>query len=174
MSSLPKKVLKIAHETIDVSLAGRLVDDVLVVVIAQAARQLLVVHFGLVLAYAPPARHLVRVGELELPAVARPRDEALARLVREQLEQELPQLDGARAGEARPAARRPALERGQHRRLDDGLRLRRAHRRTVTAQPVQVPAEHGIGAASLLAHRPVAAHVRTGVVLQEERRRLLN
>lgn len=38
--------------------------------------------------------HLIRIGELELPAVARPRDEPLAALVSQQLKQELPQLDG--------------------------------------------------------------------------------
>ena len=90
-----EQALQVAHEAIDVSLAGRLVDDVLVVVVTQAARQLLVVHLRLVLADAPAARHLVRVGQLELPIIARPRDEVLAVLVRQLLEQELPQLDRA-------------------------------------------------------------------------------
>lgn len=41
--------------------------------------------------------YLIRVGELELPAISRPGDEALTGLVCQQLQQELPQLDGARA-----------------------------------------------------------------------------
>ena len=41
--------------------------------------------------------HLIRIRELELPAVAGPGDELLARLVGQQLQQELPQLDRARA-----------------------------------------------------------------------------
>jgi hypothetical protein len=73
------------------------VDYVLVVVVAEAARQLLVVHLGLVLADAPASGHLVRVGQLELPTVAGPGDERLAGFVRQELQQELPQLDGARA-----------------------------------------------------------------------------
>jgi hypothetical protein len=97
----PQQVLEIANKTVDIALAGSLVDDVFVIVVAQATAQLLVVHFWFVLAHAPPAGHLVRVGQLELPAVARPRNEVLARFVRQQLQQELPQLDGPRAGEVR-------------------------------------------------------------------------
>lgn len=41
--------------------------------------------------------HLIWVGELELPAVACPADEGLARLVGQQLQEKLPQLDGAAA-----------------------------------------------------------------------------
>ena len=41
--------------------------------------------------------HLIRVGELELPAVARPTDEGLAGLVRQELQEKLPQLDGTAA-----------------------------------------------------------------------------
>ena len=92
-----KKALQITDEPVDVSLPVRLVDDVLVVVVPQAPGQLLVVHLGLVLAQAPSPRHLVRVAQLELPAVAGPRYELLARLVGQQLQQELPQLDRARA-----------------------------------------------------------------------------
>lgn len=158
-------------------------DDVLVVVVAQAAAQLLVVHLGLVFPLAPPpshlqthtrgrdalvrrcraaecflkqsknfshrrallqthtqpsrpslrqacalfvlskklrdvlfiwpsaqdlparvavtggvaAPHLIWVGELEFPAVACPADEGLARLVGQQLQEKLPQLDRAAA-----------------------------------------------------------------------------
>ena len=41
--------------------------------------------------------NLIRVCEFELPAVPGPGDELLAGLVREELQQELPQLDGAGA-----------------------------------------------------------------------------
>ena len=92
-----KKALQITDEPVDVSLPVRLVDDVLVVVVPQAPGQLLVVHLGLVLAQAPPPRHLVRVAQLELPAVAGPGDEGVRLPVRQQLEQELPKLDRAGA-----------------------------------------------------------------------------
>ena len=53
-------------------------------------------HFdlGLVLPDAPPPGHLIGVSHLEFPAVPGPRDEMLAALVRQQLQEELPQLDG--------------------------------------------------------------------------------
>lgn len=41
--------------------------------------------------------HLIRVRELEFPAVACPADEGLARLVSQELQKELPQLDRAAA-----------------------------------------------------------------------------
>lgn len=41
--------------------------------------------------------HLIRVRELEFPAVACPADEGLARLVGQELQEELPQLDWATA-----------------------------------------------------------------------------
>lgn len=89
--------LEIAHEAVHVPLAGRFVDDILVVVVAQTATQFFVIHFWFVLPDAPSAGHLVRVRKFEFPAVACPGDESLARLVRQQLQQELPQLDRAAA-----------------------------------------------------------------------------
>jgi hypothetical protein len=74
------------------------VNDLLVVVVTQTSAQLLVVHLGLVLAHSPQSGHLVRVGQFELPPVTRPGDTVLAALVRQQLEQELPQLDRPAAG----------------------------------------------------------------------------
>ena len=44
-----KEGLEVADEPIDVALVGRLVDDVLVVVLSQAAAKLLIVHLGLVI-----------------------------------------------------------------------------------------------------------------------------
>ena len=68
-------------------------NNVFIVVISQSAAEFFVVHFGFVLSRAPSAGHLVGVGELELPAVARPADEVLAGFVGEKFQEELPQLD---------------------------------------------------------------------------------
>ena len=43
--------------------------------------------------------HLIGVGHLELPAVPRPGDKVLTGLVGEQLQDELPQLDGTGGGD---------------------------------------------------------------------------
>ena len=80
-------------ELVGVALAVHLGHDVLVVVVAQGAAQLVVVHVGLGLALTPAARHLVRVHQLELAVGALPRDAARVGRVRQQLQQELPQLD---------------------------------------------------------------------------------
>ena len=76
---------------------------VLVVVVAQGAAQLVVIHVGLALAFAPFARHLVRIDELELAVGALPIDDGRVGGVGEQFEQELPQLylTGAGLTEAR-------------------------------------------------------------------------
>jgi len=83
----------VAHEAVDVSTSGRLVDNVLVVVVTQAATQLFVVHLGFVLARAPASCYLVWVAEAKFPVVAGPRDVVLAQRIQKQLQQELPQLD---------------------------------------------------------------------------------
>ena len=179
MVGAPEQVLQVADEAVDVALAGRLVDDVFVVVVAETATEFLVVHLGLVLADAPTARHLVRVGEFELPAVAGPRDKVLATLVGQQFQKELPQLDGARTGEAGRRAGRTALVGGQHRRLDDWFRFRRAHRRTeAVRQDVVAAVAAVLRAAALLlrvAHRhhrrmTVAVHVRRMVLHKKNTR----
>ena len=92
LRAVAEQALQVADEPVDVTLSRRFQDDVLVVIVSEPPGQLLVVHLGLVLPDAPPPGHLVRVGHLELPAVAGPDDEVLARLVRQQLQQELPQL----------------------------------------------------------------------------------
>ena len=56
-----KEGLEVADEPVDVALAGRLVDDVLVVVVAQAAAKLLVVHLGFVFPHAPSSSHLAKM-----------------------------------------------------------------------------------------------------------------
>ena len=55
---IAKQGLQIADEPVHVPLARRLVDDVLVVVVAQPPTQLLVVHLGLVFPQAPTSRNL--------------------------------------------------------------------------------------------------------------------
>ena len=79
----PEHRLEVAHEAVDVAFSRHLVDDVLVVVVAQASAELLVVHLGLVLAGAPPPCHLLGVNELELPVPAGPRDAVLAVTIRQ-------------------------------------------------------------------------------------------
>lgn len=74
--------------------------NVLVVVVAESARQLVVVHVGLGLALAPFARDLVRIDELELAIGALPSDYARVGHVGEQLQEKLPQLDLTRARRA--------------------------------------------------------------------------
>uniref|UniRef100_A0A1I8GJU7 Protein kinase domain-containing protein n=1 Tax=Macrostomum lignano TaxID=282301 RepID=A0A1I8GJU7_9PLAT len=80
-------------ELVGVALAVHLGHDVLVVIVAQRPAQLVVVHVGLGLALAPASGHLVRVGQLELAVGALPDDAAGVAAVRQQLQQELPQLD---------------------------------------------------------------------------------
>lgn len=58
LGRLTQHALHVADKAVDVAFAGRLVDDVLVVVVAQASAQLLVVHLGFVLALAPALGHL--------------------------------------------------------------------------------------------------------------------
>ena len=99
--TVPQQPLQVAHESIDVSFAPSLQDYILVVIVSEPPRQLLVVHLWFVLPYAPSSSHLVRVDHLELPTVTSPGDKVLTCLVREELKQELPELDGTRACEAR-------------------------------------------------------------------------
>ena len=82
--------LQVAHKAVDVPLPRHLVDDVLVVVVAQTSAQLLVVHLGLVLARAPSSSNLLGVNQLELPLPPCPGDAVLAVSVCQQLQQELP------------------------------------------------------------------------------------
>ena len=70
-------------------------DDVLIVIISQTARQFLIVHLWLVFPHAPSHGNLIGVIHLELPSVPGPGDDVDARLVCEELQQELPQLNGA-------------------------------------------------------------------------------
>ena len=94
---VPQQGLQVTHKPIDIPLASCLMNDVLIVIISQASGQLLIVHLWLVFPHAPPPGNLVRVAQLELPPVPRPGDEGLAGLVREELQEELPQLYGTRS-----------------------------------------------------------------------------
>ena len=86
--------------------------DILIVVISQRPWQLVVIHVRLRLPLAPPARHLIRIRQLEFPAIpVLPDDTArIRRALIQQLQQKLPQLylptADVRAGRTRivPAA----------------------------------------------------------------------
>ena len=65
-------VLKVTDKPIHISATGRLVNDVLVVIIAQSAAQLFIVHLGFLLTGTPATCDLVGVTESELPAVPSP------------------------------------------------------------------------------------------------------
>ena len=80
-------------ELVRVPLSVHLRHDVLVVVVAQRAAQFVVVHVRLVFSLAPPSGHLVGVDHLELSVRPLPLDAVRVDAVREQLQQELPQLD---------------------------------------------------------------------------------
>ena len=72
-------------ELVGVTLAVHLGHDVLVVVVAQRAAQLVVVHVGLALALAPAPGNLVWVRHLELAVGALPGDAAGIGAVRQKL-----------------------------------------------------------------------------------------
>ena len=79
--------LQITHKAIHIALVGDFLDDILVIVVAEATAQLLVVHSGLALAVAPAACNLRRVSNLELPVgLVGPFDAGLALAVREQFQ----------------------------------------------------------------------------------------
>lgn len=58
LGCVAQQALQVADEAVDVAFPSRLVDDVLVVVVAQATAQLLVVHLGFVFPLAPSPGHL--------------------------------------------------------------------------------------------------------------------
>ena len=61
MRRLAHDALHVAHKPVHVPLAPRLLDDVLVIIISQSTRQLLIIHFGLVLPETPPPRDLIGI-----------------------------------------------------------------------------------------------------------------
>ena len=56
--SVAEHSLQVAHEAVDVALPRRLVNDVLIIVVAKTTRQLFIVHLRLVLANPPPSSTL--------------------------------------------------------------------------------------------------------------------
>lgn len=78
---------------VGVSFAVDFGHDVFVVVVAQRPAQLVVVHVGFAFALPPAPGHLIRVDELELSVGALPRDARHVGAVREELQQELPELN---------------------------------------------------------------------------------
>ena len=77
-------------EPVDELLAEHLLDDVLVVVVAQGARQLVVVHVRFALLQSPESGDLFGVHQLELALIVRPADDLLVFFVQQKLEQKLP------------------------------------------------------------------------------------
>ena len=51
--------MEITDKSVDVSLAGSFVNDVLVVVIPQTSRQLLIIHFWFIFPGSPSLGHLI-------------------------------------------------------------------------------------------------------------------
>jgi len=84
-------------ELVGVALAVYLRHDVLVVVVAQCATHLVVVHVRLALAFSPASSNLVWIGHLELTRRAFPRYARRVAVVGQKFEQKLPQLDLAAA-----------------------------------------------------------------------------
>ena len=80
-------------ELVGIALAVHLGHDIFVIVVAQCTAQLVVVHVGLALTLTPAPCHLVRVRHLELAIGALPGNAASVGAVRQELQEELPQLD---------------------------------------------------------------------------------
>lgn len=77
---------------VGVAFAVHLGHDVFVIVVAQRTAQLIIVHVGLALALTPTSRHLVWICHLKLAVGSLPSDAAGVGAVRQQLQEELPQL----------------------------------------------------------------------------------
>lgn len=80
-------------ELVGITLAMDLGHDVLVIVVAEGTAELVVVHVRLALPFPPAPGHLVWVRHLELPIGPLPGDAVGVGAVRQELQEELPQLD---------------------------------------------------------------------------------
>lgn len=78
---------------VGIALPMHLGHDVFVVVVAEGAAEFIIVHVGLTLSFPPAPSHLVWVCHLEFPVGAFPGDAVGVGAVRQEFEQELPQLD---------------------------------------------------------------------------------
>lgn len=78
---------------VGIALPMHLGHDVFVVVVAEGTAEFIIVHVGLALPLPPAPSHLVWVCHLELPIGAFPGDTVGVGAVRQEFEQELPQLD---------------------------------------------------------------------------------
>lgn len=67
--------------------------NVLIIVVSEGSAQLVIIHIGLAFAFSPAPCHFIRVRHLEFPIGPFPCDTAGVGTVRQQLEEELPQLD---------------------------------------------------------------------------------
>lgn len=71
-----------------------LLNDVLIIIIAERSRQFVVVHIVFILPEPPQFGHFFSVDELELSFIVGPSDDSLVLLfINEKLKQELPQSD---------------------------------------------------------------------------------
>ena len=95
-----EQALEITDEPVHVPLARSLQDDVLVVIISHCTGHFLIIHLWFIFPHSPSHGDLIWVIHLELPSVPCPGDDVDTRLVCEELQQELPQLDGPGPGEA--------------------------------------------------------------------------
>lgn len=84
-------------EFVCITLAVHLGHDVLVIVVAEGTAELVIVHVRLAFSLPPALGHLIWVGHLEFSVRALPGDDGRIVAVRQQLQQELPQLDLTRA-----------------------------------------------------------------------------
>ncbi len=84
-------------EFVCIAFAMHLGHDVLVIVVAEGPAELVIVHIRLALSLPPALGYLVWVGHLEFSVSALPGDDGGIVAVRQQLQQELPQLDLTRA-----------------------------------------------------------------------------
>ena len=90
-----QQALEITDEPVHIPLSRSLQDDVLVVIISHCSGHFLIVHLWFIFPQSPSHSHLIRVIHFELPSVPGPGDDVDTRLVCEELQQELPELDGA-------------------------------------------------------------------------------
>lgn len=78
---------------VGVALAVDFGHDVFVIIVAQRTAQLVIVHVWLALPFPPASGHFVWICHLELPVGAFPGDAAGIGAVRQELQEELPQLN---------------------------------------------------------------------------------